>query len=116
MMDPSLVNVHHDKSVLKDTDTLYIGRPAKEGFEHFGNPFSHLKAKGTILVATREEAVQAFEDWLIGLDHLDVAQKQRKWILKNLHLVLAAKRIACWCSPKNCHGIVLIKIAKFLTA
>lgn len=115
MSEPILVNVHHNKSVLQDPKTLYIGRPAKGGIAHFGNPFSHLKGKGTIQVKSREEAVQAFESWLIGLEYTDIAQEQRNWILKNLSLILKAEKVACWCSPKSCHGEVLIKIAKFLT-
>jgi len=75
---------------------IYIGRPSI-----WGNPFSH--EEGTLAkykVASREEAVQAYEKWFLDKPEL-VAHAKR---------TLKGKILGCWCSPKACHGDVLAKI------
>jgi hypothetical protein len=76
---------------------VYIGRPSV-----FGNPFSHLAVSAArFKVATREEAVAAYEQWLF--EHPDlVAQVKRE--LRN-------KVLGCWCAPLTCHGDVLVRVA-----
>ena len=76
---------------------VYIGRPSK-----FGNIFSH--QEGTLAeykVATREEAVTKYEEWILTQPELIEAVKKE---LKN-------KTLGCFCSPQACHGDVLLKIA-----
>ena len=78
--------VHCEK---QDYD-IYIGRGSK-----WGNPF------------------------VIGKDgnRSDVINKYRTYILNNVELMnsiyeLKDKTLGCWCSPKPCHGDVLIEIAE----
>lgn len=71
-------------------DSVYIGRPSK-----WGNPF------------------------VIGRDGSrgEVIRKYEAWIRKDPDLVESAKRelrgkdLVCFCSPKPCHGDVLMGIA-----
>lgn len=71
-------------------DAVYIGRPSV-----FGNPF------------------------VIGVDgnRNEVIAKYRRYIALNIGLrkqiinELKGKDLVCWCSPKPCHGDVLLEIA-----
>lgn len=77
---------------------VYIGRPSI-----WGNPFTHLADKKTLaefVVGSREEAVQAYEAWILTQPQLLAQLGQLK-----------GKVLACWCSPKACHGDVLAKLA-----
>lgn len=86
---------------------IYIGRPSK-----YGNIFSHLPhSRNTIYVPTREAAVQAYEDWLLGREYTDIKQDRRYWILEHLRQ-LKGKTLGCYCSPLPCHGDVLVKLVK----
>ena len=77
---------------------VYIGRPGP-----WGNPFSHKPStvRGTVRVATREEAVRRYEAWLLAQPGL-VARARRE---------LRGKVLGCWCKPDRCHGDVLARIA-----
>ena len=75
---------------------VYIGRPSK-----WGNPFSH--KNGTLArfkVATREEAIQRYQDWI--LDQPDLVEDLFE---------LKDKTLGCWCKPQSCHGDVLARLA-----
>ena len=77
----------------------YIGRPSK-----WGNPFTHIADKKTaaqFIVASREEAVQKYKEWILEGDG--------QWLLDHLH-ELEGKTLGCWCAPKLCHGNALIEI------
>lgn len=78
----------------------YIGRPTI-----YGNPFSHKDGtKAAYKVATVEEAVQKYEEWLMERPHLIAIVKRE----------LRGKVLGCWCKVKGdepCHGDVLLKIA-----
>ena len=75
---------------------VYIGRPSK-----WGNQFSHLSGTLAIYkVATREDAVKAYEDWI----------KTQPKLLRDLK-ELRGKVLGCWCAPKACHGDVLLRMA-----
>ena len=91
---------------------VYIGRlPGAASIEHYGNPFTHLDyGKGQVRVASREAAVQAYEDWLAGTVWQNVAQKQRQWVLAHIN-ELRGKTLGCWCAPLACHGDVLVRLA-----
>jgi len=89
--------VYHCKKVPYDADPVYVGRPTK-----YGNPYSHMD--GTLAkykVATREEAIAKYEEWIRGQPELIAMVKKE---LKN-------KDVSCWCFPAQCHGNILIKIA-----
>lgn len=77
---------------------VYVGRPTK-----WGNPFTHLE-KGTLAehkVATREESVSRFEQYLLERPELLAAAKRE----------LKGKSLVCWCAPKSCHADILMKHA-----
>ncbi len=78
---------HHD---------IYIGRPSK-----WGNPFS--EKSGTLAkfkVASRQEAIDAFAEWIQNQPRLLRALPELK-----------GKVLGCWCAPKECHGDVLANLA-----
>ena len=90
---------------------IYIGRQAFS-LQHWGNPFSHRfagKAQGLIRVASREAAIQAYREWLLGINYPGVDPARRKWILENLG-ILKGKVLGCFCKPLPCHGDVLIEL------
>ena len=76
---------------------IYIGRPSR-----FGNPYSHLaNTLAKFQVATREEAVAKYREWI---------QTQPR-LLAELH-TLKGKRLGCLCpEDKPCHGWVLAELA-----
>lgn len=79
----------------KEPFDVYIGRPSK-----WGNPFSH--KEGTLAeykVSTRAEAIRKYEEWLMS-------SPERLAGLEELR----GKTLGCWCSPKPCHGDVIVKI------
>jgi len=76
---------------------VYVGRPTL-----YGNPFSHENGtKAKFKVATREEAIAKYEEWVRTQPGL-VAMIKRE---------LRGKVLGCWCSPKPCHAEVLVRIA-----
>ena len=98
----SIVNKYSHAATPND---VYIGRPSL-----FGNPFSHMDETGAVIqVATREQAVQAYEDWLLGRAYTDFQQDRRHSILEALP-GLRDKTLVCWCAPRLCHGSVLARL------
>ena len=80
-----------------ETYDVYIGRPSK-----WGNPFSHLPdTLAEFRVNTREEAISRYREWIITRPELMEALPE-----------LQNKVLGCWCSPKACHGEVLITLLK----
>lgn len=76
---------------------IYVGRPGP-----YGNPYTHLaRSAAQYKCATREEAIERYEAWLLAQPAL-VARVKRE---------LRAKVLGCWCWPKACHGDVLARIA-----
>jgi hypothetical protein len=78
-------------------DAVYVGRPTK-----WGNPYSH--QSGTLAkykVATRDEAVDAYEQYLRENPELMEAAKRE----------LRGKDLVCWCAPLRCHADVLVEVA-----
>lgn len=81
-----------------DSYDVYIGRPSK-----WGNPYSHLpNTLARYKTKTREEAIDMYETW--------ITKGEGKHLLKDLH-ELKGKVLGCWCSPKLCHGHVLLNLA-----
>lgn len=87
---------------------VYIGRRG-DTHRHFGNPFSHLKAKtlAPVTVPTREEACHEYMAWLNG-EHPNVNEKQLQWITDHWDTLEDADVLVCWCAPKACHGHQLV--------
>lgn len=67
---------------------VYIGRPSK-----WGNPFTIGKD------GTRDDVIIKYECWI----------RNNPELLNCLH-ELDGKVLGCWCSPKACHGDILIKL------
>lgn len=87
-----LVNIRRVKKY-----DVYIGRG---GDSIWGNPFSHEKdSLATWIVASREEAIARYEEWIIQQPHL----------MSRLPM-LKGKTLGCWCHPLPCHGNVLLKL------
>jgi ribA/ribD-fused uncharacterized protein len=89
---------------------FYVGR-SREGM-HFGNPFSH--QQGTLAqlkTNTREEAIQAFAQWLKGTAFTNVEPERRAWILQKLPM-LKGKTLGCFCAPLDCHARILLEMAE----
>jgi hypothetical protein len=94
----------------RDRFDVYIGRdnPAL-GLRDvgFGNPFSHKAVSSAeFRVATRQEAIERFDAWLLTQPAL----------LERIKRELKAKVLGCWCAPLACHGEVLARIANGLIA
>ena|SRR3990172_8669606 len=82
----------------KEPFDIYIGRGSGS---KWGNPFSHKEGtKATYVVSSREEAIQKYEEWLLTQPELLKALPELK-----------GKVLGCWCSPKACHGDVLLRLA-----
>lgn len=94
-------SVIHIKNALPDwknkpEEYVFIGRPSK-----WGNPFSHLEhSRAEKRVATRKDAVLAYEKYLLGRADLMAALKELK-----------GKTLVCYCAPQLCHGHILAKYA-----
>ena len=73
----------------RDSYDVYIGRGSK-----WGNPFK-LGADGT-----REEVIAKYEDWILTQPDLMSSLGE-----------LQGKTLGCWCSPKACHGDVLVRLS-----
>jgi hypothetical protein len=69
---------------------VYIGRPSK-----FGNPFI-VGGHGT-----REQVIEKYREWIHSKPELLEAAKRE----------LKGKVLGCWCTPKACHGDILLVIA-----
>lgn len=89
METPLKTKVVHCKREKYD---VYIGRPSP-----WGNPFTIGKD------GTREEVIQKYKEWI-----------QTQPLLMQEVLSLKGKVLGCWCSPRPCHGDVLIDLAEGL--
>jgi hypothetical protein len=96
----------------KGARLVYIGRNGIHKHENYGNPFSHLKKKtlAEIQVPTRDEAIQAYQDWLAGTAWTEVEPERRAWILSHIDELARDGNdlmLGCWCAPARCHGEIL---------
>lgn len=90
-MKTTVVNKYH-----KVPYDIYIGRGSK-----WGNPFSHMEnTKAQFKVATREEAIEKYREWIM----------EQPDLLGSLD-ELKGKALGCFCHPKPCHGDVLAELA-----
>jgi hypothetical protein len=78
---------------------VYIGRPnpSIEGSksDEWGNPFK-ISDK-----MSRADVIDAYRNWI----------NERPELIEKAKHELKGKTLACWCSPKACHGDVLAEIA-----
>lgn len=84
---PRVLNKYKDAV---PTDAVYIGRPTK-----WGNPFPITKQ------LSRESAVAKFRELV----------ESNEQFREEIRAELRGKDLVCFCSPKCCHGDVLLEIA-----
>lgn len=90
MGETIVINKHHGNV---PADAVYIGRGSP-----WGNPFSHMEGTTAFYkVNTREEAIEAYKHWFLRQTDLFLRLKE-----------LRGKTLVCYCSPKSCHGDILI--------
>ena len=105
---PNIIQKTRVVDLNKERHDVYIGR--KVAKFHYGNPFTHkFSAIAEVVVPTRKEAVNAFRNWIRGLEYQDVEPERRQWILDNLYN-LKGKILGCYCYPKLCHGNIYIEL------
>ncbi|HEX8958936.1 MAG TPA: DUF4326 domain-containing protein [Solirubrobacterales bacterium] len=93
---------------------VYIGRgrDLRSGEPgEWGNPYSHRPSRipGTILVASREEAIERYRRWLWEEIRSGRMPLER-------FAALHGKTLGCWCAPEPCHGEVLVAAAAWAAA
>lgn len=93
----TLVKVWNKRDPNTPKDAVYVGRPSK-----WGNPYSHLPSRLAIEVPTREDAIAAYEEWIMD---------KRPDLIEDARKELRGKHLVCWCAPKPCHADVLLEIA-----
>ena len=84
---PKVYNKHHKNA---PADAVYIGRPGK-----WGNPF--VIGRGL----SREFVVEKYREWLSARPGLVEAARRE----------LSGKDLVCYCSPRSCHGDILLEVA-----
>jgi hypothetical protein len=90
---PKVVSIHSGEHY-----DVYIGRGSK-----WGNPFSHLpNTSAPWPVESREDAIRAYEDYLLN---------KRPDLVAAAKIELRGKDLGCHCKPLDCHGDVLLRIA-----
>ncbi len=72
----------------KEKYDVYIGRPSK-----WGNPFVIGKD------GDREEVIRKYKEWIKNQPELIFSLDELK-----------GKRLGCFCSPKSCHGDILVEL------
>ena len=107
---PLIFNQNYPVDYPANKRRIYIGR--RPGFEHYGNPFSHLdRSAAHVKVNTRNEAIQECRDWLKGETWGHVNREQRTWILSHLEDLWNAVMV-CHCSPLPCHGLIYVEFLR----
>lgn len=99
VQDETVENMQNDSykkfvvHCMKDKYDVYIGRwnPKVNEQSIWHNPFKD---------GTREEKLKQFGEYLLANDEL----------LSKLH-TLRGKKLGCWCSPLDCHGDIIAKLA-----
>src|SRR5574340_1813137 len=101
-MPHCIINVVNTHKHIKTSSDVYIGRGSV-----LGNPYTHLpleKSKAEHQVATREEAIEKYKQWL-DLNILNMEEKITNELNKILHMSQdGGFNLVCFCKPKSCHG------------
>lgn len=82
-------------------DDVYIGRAGKGHDGYFGNPF---KLKNE---EDREDVIRQYALYFFSRLRTDAEFERRIHELKG-------KRLACFCSPKLCHGHIIMVYLDFI--
>ena len=84
---PKVLNIYKDEV---PDHAVYIGRPSK-----WGNPFVVGRD------GDRDEVIGKYEAWL----------QTQPQLVGSIKTELRGRDLVCFCSPKSCHGDVILKIA-----
>eukprot|EP00301_Raphidiophrys_heterophryoidea_P016053 c2520_g1_i1.p1 GENE.c2520_g1_i1~~c2520_g1_i1.p1 ORF type:complete len:158 (+),score=30.56 c2520_g1_i1:37-474(+) len=90
----------------RSTFDVYIGRPSPRIPSRpedciWGNPFK------MVTETDRRKVCEQYKDWLLKPEQAHLVEKAKD---------LKGKVLACWCSPKMCHGHIIAAIANGLSA
>ena len=101
----TVYNIHKEKH--EGPDVYYIGRPSI-----LGNPYTHIQDKKTraeFIVNTREEAVNAYEQYFHYQYESDEKFSNLIDEIYHKHLNGAHVYLGCFCKPEPCHGDIIAK-------
>lgn len=105
--DDSIAERIYARAVNRRTEPcdVYIGRGSPFGnpFAAGGSEFAH-----TIPVASREEAIKRYANWLTTDEQIE------GWVKPSRDQIAALRgqRLGCYCAPQPCHGDVLADLAE----
>ena len=102
----TVYNIRKEKH--EGPDVYYIGRPSV-----LGNPYTHIQDKKTraeFIVNTREEAVNAYEQYFHYQYESDEKFSNLIDEIYHKHLNGAHVYLGCFCAPAACHGDIIKKI------
>lgn len=98
-----IANIYKNLDKLNDQNYLYIGRANKKlGLKKspLANPFPEWKHG-------REEAIQLYRHWLYNHMNDPIVRTELNKITEDTILL-------CYCSPKPCHGDIVIRCVNYL--
>ena len=102
-----MIQVVNKKNHSPTVYDYYIARPSP-----LGNPYTHKPNTkfGSIIVDSREEAINNYEDWLKHkiLDGDEEIINELKNLMK-FYKEKGEINLVCWCKPDSCHGDILKK-------
>jgi len=98
-----MIRVANKRRHVPSANDVYVGRPSALGNRWSSKAWA---MAGTVVVATRDEAVDAFEAWLYaGGANEPAVQRELQRIAR-----LAREgdvTLICWCAPHRCHAEVI---------
>jgi len=93
-----------NKKTYRGTDAVYVGRPSP-----LGNPFTHLSGTkhAKFKVATRDEAVEKYREWLQNALKHDKVVHSAFYHLVQFYRDFGKLVLACHCAPERCHAEII---------
>ncbi len=93
-----------NRKMYKGTDGCYVGRPSP-----LGNPYTHLSGSkhAKFKVATRDEAVEKYQEWLKNALENDRVVYNAFWHLVQFYRDFGKLVLVCHCAPQRCHAEIL---------
>ena len=87
-------------------DGVYVGRGSP-----LGNPYTHRpSALAKFRVASRDEAVDKYEEWLRDRLMNDAIVRQAFDTLVDFYQCFGDLTLLCWCAPLKCHADIIKKM------
>lgn len=103
-----MIKVIHKKDTDKYENVFYIGRGS-----NLGNPYTSIKNRETLAeytVDSRAESIECFRNYLN--DCIERRDERVCSTLNHIYKLAISGEVylACYCSPKQCHGDVIKEI------